>query len=294
MLGALLHATAISYFVELTVLNRLLAKKLNAVNLRLPSEASFIFKLNTYSAFGVPLKIFPSGLAMDVGRNISARKALDGDNEKTLQLSLAAGQNSSALEHSVPEQFLSNPDSIAEGVSAVKALKIANNQGIPIYTVNQSNINSVLPQLQIDANIIFDIQNAVNAGKEVTVSKSNIIYSGWTGSGYIVIDPITGDGAYLISGSLNGGLYFAAWLAGLTILLILASFGLAAIAALAAIAFAAIVGFMIASLPVVVAAVLFVLPALIIAANYCMKVAKGTPKWVKAVCTIVVTIMLVK
>jgi len=63
----------------------------------------------------------------------------------------------------------------------------------------------VLPQLQVDADVINDITNAVAAGKEVTVAKTNITYYGWNGCGYIVFDTDTGGGAYIISGGLNGG-----------------------------------------------------------------------------------------
>lgn len=68
--------------------------------------------------------------------------------------------------------------------------------------------------------MITDIQNAVSAGKAVTVSKTNITDNGWTGCGYIVINPETGAGAYMISGGLNGAavmtfmtmfIYFSAW-----------------------------------------------------------------------------------
>jgi len=38
----------------------------------------------------------------------------------------------------------------------------------------------------------------------VTVSKTNITYNGWTGVGYIIIDPLTGAGAYMISGGMSG------------------------------------------------------------------------------------------
>jgi hypothetical protein len=45
------------------------------------------------------------------------------------------------------------------------------------------------------------------AGMEVTVSKTDITYNGWTGCGYIVINPVTGSGGYMISGGASG-----AWL----------------------------------------------------------------------------------
>jgi len=99
-----------------------------------------------------------------------------GDKEKTKQFNLTVGMNSSALEHSVPEQLFSTTDNPAQGVSAVKALAIANSQGIPIYQINQGNINTVLPNLQLDGDTISDIRNAVNAGMEVTVSQTNITF----------------------------------------------------------------------------------------------------------------------
>lgn len=176
------------------------------VTIRLPSESIFSHKLKTTYIFGIPLYVSAGGLVMDVDRNINVIAALDGDNNKNIRFMLASGINSSALEHSVPERLFSTSTTPVQGISAVKALAIANDQGIPIYTVNQSNINTSLPQLQVDAKIKADIQNAVNAGKIVTVSKTNITFNGWTGIGYIIIDPITGAGAYMISGGLSGAM----------------------------------------------------------------------------------------
>jgi hypothetical protein len=52
---------------------------------------------------------------------------------------------------------------------------------------------------------------------EVTVHQADITAHGWTGSGYIVLDPETGAGAYKISGGANGAfaklLYWAGILA---------------------------------------------------------------------------------
>jgi hypothetical protein len=192
--------------VELDAMNHVQAKTMKVASVRLPSQSFFLLKLDTYSIFGIPQSVSAAGLAMDVGRNINIVKALDGDNAKKVQYVLASGMNSSALEHSVPEQMFSTPDNPADGVSAVKALKIANDQGIPIYTINQSNIDTILPQLQVAPDVKADIVNAVNAGKVVTVSKTNITFNGWTGCGYIIIDPTTGDGAYMISGGMNGGI----------------------------------------------------------------------------------------
>jgi len=181
---------------------------------------------------------------MDVDRQYSLVKALDGNTDKPKQFFLSSGANGSTLEHSVPEQLWSTPDNPAYGISAVKALKIANDQGIPIYTINQSNIDTILSQLQIDTDAKTDIRNAVNAGKEVTVSKTNITYNGWTGCGYIIIDPDTGEGAYMISGGMNG-----AFIAAVVIFLTAIAFFALAIA----------VTFLVPGLGAVIASSIFIL-----------------------------------
>jgi len=68
-----------------------------------------------------------------------------------------------------------------------------------------SNISQILPNLHLSSDIISEIQTEVAKGKEVTTHTSNVSVPGWTGAGYIVIDPKTGDGGYYISGGSNGG-----------------------------------------------------------------------------------------
>jgi hypothetical protein len=204
ILGDLLYTTAVSYFAELDVMDHMQAGTMGISATRLPSEALFSYDLKVNKFMGSPLSVSSGGLAMDVDRAIALVKSFDADPEKPKQFMLSSGMNMSALEHSVPEQLFSSPTDPAQGISTVKALKIANDQGIPIYTIDQSNISTVLPQLQIDSGAIRDIQNAVNTSKTVTISQSEITFNGWTGVGYIIIDPETGAGAYMISGGMNG------------------------------------------------------------------------------------------
>ena len=75
-----------------------------------------------------------------------------------------------------------------------------------MYTITKSNAAIAIPQLQIDAGVIVDIQNAVNAGMEVTVSKTPVDFFGQSVVGYITVNSDTGDAAYRISGGTNGAL----------------------------------------------------------------------------------------
>ena len=105
----------------------------------------------------------------------------------------------------MPERLFSTPTEEAHGVSAVKALAVAAQQGQKIYTVTASNVNTVLPQLHIDANIKTEIRDAVAAGNTATVHQAELDYYGWHGTGYIISDNEVGTGAYKISGGADGG-----------------------------------------------------------------------------------------
>lgn len=206
IVGDLLYTTAAAYFAELDANDEISARLMNVVRYRAPSIGMFSLKLDVRGIFNIPTSAGSKGMMMDVDRAIQAVYGKDGNMNKVKQYMLASGYMSSALENAVPEQLYSTPDMPAQGLSAVKALKIANDQGIPLYKITQGNIANIMPQLQLDADTKSDIADAVNAGKEVTVSKSNITFGTWTGCGYIISDPTTGAGAYMISGGANGAI----------------------------------------------------------------------------------------
>jgi hypothetical protein len=133
------------------------------------------------------------------------------------------GQYSSAMEHAVPEQLwvdatqcqytdelgqIQNPNKAdcAQAVSAVKAIAIAQAEGQRIYTINQSNAATALAKLPVGGTVGQEIQSAIQAGKEVTFHERGINAHGFSGYGYIITDPETGAGAYMIEGRGNGGI----------------------------------------------------------------------------------------
>jgi hypothetical protein len=137
------------------------------------------------------------------------------------------GQYNSAMEHAVPEQFwvdkrqcryeneqgqIQNPTQAdcAQAVSAIKAIAIAQAEGQRIYTINQSNAATALPKLPVGGTVGQEIQSAIQAGKEVTFHERGINAHGFSGYGYIITDPDTGGGAYLIEGKGNGS-YLDRW-----------------------------------------------------------------------------------
>ena len=130
----------------------------------------------------------------------------DGDIEKTKQLTVQIGIVASSLEHGVLELLFAGTEEYpANAISAVKALQIAVSQGQKIYLINKTNVDQVLPLLNHDSIIMDEIRTSINVGKEVTTHESTVSVPGWSGAGYIIIDPRNGDGAYKITGGKNGG-----------------------------------------------------------------------------------------
>jgi hypothetical protein len=131
------------------------------------------------------------------------------------------------MEHAIPERFFNDPSkcnpegtttpvaglpACPQGISAVKAIGLAATQGQKIYTITgqvyNDNPGIVSSNLQdLSQSTKQGIQNALDAGYEVTAHESPITQSGWTGSGYIFIDPETGAGGTLLMGGRMGDFY---------------------------------------------------------------------------------------
>ncbi len=237
--GDLLYSGILGYFTSVDGYDQLAARVLgNIVVYRLPSYGALTTSAQPHFFFGIVRSVSFPGVAMDVDRVVYQMQAKDYDRAKELAYLRHVGSQGSAFEHLVPERLLvdtstcnapgtANPDPAkppcAEGVSAVKALVAAAAQGQKIYKLNQANQAyhaTILSQLTIDADAKAEITNALAIGREVTTHSADITVNGWTGSGYVILDPETGAGAYKISGGangsyINGGLFKLLSLAGL-------------------------------------------------------------------------------
>lgn len=201
--GEFLHTMAVGYFDQADAFEVRLARMMGVVSHRLPSIGIVQSSVHVRYVFGYPFTVTPEGLFLDIQYSASMTFALDGNTESVKTFNFMSGLYESGLEHAVPEQLFSQPTNPVEGVSTVKILSVANSQNIPVYTITAANIAAILPKIQ--TGIGSEIQNAVNAGKEVITPERNVTINGWTGTGYIVYDPANGNGAFIISGGKNGG-----------------------------------------------------------------------------------------
>lgn len=170
---------------------------------QLPSHAIAGSPVTTSYFLGVPRYATYQRRILDGKEDFVVAEHRQSDQEKRKQYALTIGQVGSYLEAAIYEQaFLMKP---GFSMSTMTALKAAADKGIRTYVITQANVGAVLPLMQTDANTKEDIRNAVASGKRVTASQNDITIAGFTGIGYVVEDPQTGAGAYLISGGKNGG-----------------------------------------------------------------------------------------
>ncbi|MEW6680393.1 MAG: transglutaminase domain-containing protein, partial [bacterium] len=198
--GELLYVFSLQYFSELELFTKTYAKLNDIVYLKHPSEAMTSIDVNVSYLFSIPMSIEASGLSIDVDRDVYSVFSIIGNKDKEREFMVASGYIGSTLESTIFEQI-----GEVNSVSAIKILSIANQTGIPIYSITKLNASSVLPQLQISNQVRDDIANGINANRIVVIPKRNIQYNGWQGIGYILLDPDSGAGAYMLAGGSAGG-----------------------------------------------------------------------------------------
>ncbi len=200
-----LEKAVLSYFQNNDFVLNKMSQIGQAIGYRLPSFGTFSTSLQPIYRFGIPQDVGMSGILVDMDVIAQSLWSINNDAEVSRQAAQQVGLLSSAFEHLVPEHFFTTQEYPGEGVSAVKALGIANQQGQKIYQISQENIEVLLPLVKATEDTKQDIISFVNAGNGVIVHEENITVDGWTGIGYITTDPITGAGAYRITGGDNGG-----------------------------------------------------------------------------------------
>lgn len=210
--------------------------------------------VNPIYSWGVIRKVNFPAVNIDVGHMRFLSWSKNNERNKWIDYNRARGQYISALEHATPERFfndrsrcnlvgkenpLENLPNCPQGISAVKAIGLAANQGQKIFTItkavyahNSNIVNTALISHSYETR--SKVQQALDAGMEVTIHEKPIIESGWKGAGFMRLDPDTGTGGYTIEGGSNGGWYSLISEAGGALLVILSLISLLAKAGLVA------------------------------------------------------------
>jgi transglutaminase-like putative cysteine protease len=227
MLGDLFQASVLSYYAQYIASGYIAGLQQSAHHMLAAGLGSFGYEPNVATFFGVPTSMSSGGINLNIPIvNIVAYDAGNASMQQAFNTEL--GMVASSLESAVPEQTFdtSIAGTVMSGISAVKALALANAAGQQIYQITSANEASVLPLINQDAATLAEIQAAVDAGETVITHARPVSVAGWTGAGYIILDPVTGSGAFKIAGGPNGG--FLKWIDDHSIPLLLLGVALAA------------------------------------------------------------------
>jgi len=205
VLGDFFHVGLLGYFGQYHSLGRIAANIGDAHFQMTTSLGTFGYVPRVAYFFGIPKSITGGGAMMDLDR-VAFTANTDGQGrDAKAMLNFQLGTLASSLEHIVPEQMLVRDDSPGQAVSAVRAFEQALASDQTIYHVTPSNQAVALPKIRQNEAIMGEIRASLLSGREVIVHTEPITVPGWTGGGYIILDPDTGGGAWKIAGGANGG-----------------------------------------------------------------------------------------
>jgi hypothetical protein len=213
ILGDLFYAGGLGYFAQYMGMAHVLALPQRATHQLAFGYGSYGYEPHVSRFFGFPRAIEAGGAVMNIriARQLGTHET---DAEQLKTLNLQSGLLSSALEHAVPEQMFVTAQNPGEAISAVKALAKASAAGQRVYHLTPANQTTTLSQIHQDGDTMTEIRAALAAGLEIITHTEAVSVPGWSGAGYIILDPETGSGAYKIGGGANGG--FAVLLTGVS------------------------------------------------------------------------------
>jgi len=195
-----LHQLGLHFWMEHDFFDHLAAQAYGVKVQRMPSVGAFTSPFSVTYQFGVPQTGLYKAYQIDVKRNVQTVWSLT--DETRFQFLTHIGINGSYIEGSVIEQLFDYEQ--GRGLSTAQILLDANAQNIPIVHVTAANYGEWADTLSVSTAVRSDIVAAIQTGKEVIIPQRAVQHGAWYGSGYIIQDPLTGEGAYLIEGGLNG------------------------------------------------------------------------------------------
>jgi YD repeat-containing protein len=153
-----------------------------------------------YTIGGAPLRLAPAENNIDVARLIVGVVPISSDVSHRAEVLSLAGMESSYREGAIWEEMESQ-----QGISAAKALLLARRAGQPLYTVDAANVDVVLGAATLADDVEEEIRGAIAQGRVAKLAPTPVALGHWSGTGYILEDPVTGAATYPISGGLAGG-----------------------------------------------------------------------------------------
>lgn len=209
--GLKLWRTAMNYLERVDRAEMQVARTMHMVTVEGSSEAIVENAIGVTYVGGTPWTFEWVGLRVDAGRKLVSPFSVGGDEGESKSFMMLTGADGSVSENRLFE------DEYGESaVSAIKIIELASDRGIPIYEIDENNIDTVFPLLGLPDYVKAAISDAVGRGRVVTVPQLEIEYGSlpWCGVGYVDMDPATGEADYIIPGGAGGGETIDWWMNG--------------------------------------------------------------------------------
>lgn len=199
-LGALLKYAGTMYFAQIDVVNRLLAEADEIVSVRNLSVGITEYEVQSIRALGRVVGIQEGSLCIDVDMDVHSRTSLRLDDEACVAYSFAYGMAASRFEDVIWNEFTGQ-----DCISTMSIFERAKKEGIDLVTLNGKSYNENITRFSADKDTLSAVRSAVNRGLTVIIPERGMEWDDWEGTGYLILNPETGAGEYMISGGLSGG-----------------------------------------------------------------------------------------
>ena len=158
------------------------------------------YEVRSVSALGRVVGIQEGSLCIDVDMDVHSRTSLSSQEDACVSASLAYGMAASRYEDVVWKEFTGQ-----DSISTVSIFEQAEKEGTALVTLNQKNYNETVSQVSADEDTLAAVKSAVDRGRTVLIPEREVAVNEWKGTGYLILNPETGSGNYMISGGLSGG-----------------------------------------------------------------------------------------
>ena len=206
------------------IANSMLEKTLNVTTWRQISEGIFGYKPKVTSIFGAPIGISEGTVFVDIDTDTYG-VADNGDKIRTSEVNNdqkngkdSDGDKENKVDHNPVKDFMLYSGFVGSylesfvleetvgvfAVSTMEVFKVALSRGMELVKIDSQNSDE-FEKIKADDKTLSEMKNAVKAGRTIIVPREEMCYYGWKGTAYIALDTSTGEGAYMISGSMCGG-----------------------------------------------------------------------------------------
>ena len=223
-MGETLSGIGTTYFAQLDMADSMLEGILNVTTWRQISEGIFGYKPKVTSIFGAPIGISEGTVFVDIDTDTYG-VAYNGDKIRTSEVNNdqenekdSNDDKENKVDHNPVRDFMVYSGFVGSylesfvleetvgtfAVSTMEVFKVALSRGMELVKIDSQNSDE-FEKIKADDKTLSEMKNAVKAGRTIIVPREEMCYYGWKGTAYIALDTSTGEGAYMISGSMCGG-----------------------------------------------------------------------------------------